>query len=298
MVEQRYRAVMEVQAGASVVEVAERYRVSRQSVHAWLRRYEADGLAGLEDRSRRPRGHPAALAGEVEALICELRRAHPRWGPRRLTFELSRRGHKVAGSTVYQVLVRSPDRAEGSASPAGRVRAVGTGGGDGAVVAGRDGQPVLDRWSELKVVTGVDDHSRFCVLAKVVRRGTARAVCLAFIEAMRAYGVPEEVLTDNARVFTGRFTRPMAAEVMFERICRENSITARLTKPHSPTTTGKIERLHQSLQGEFLDDHGSFDSLEAAQTAVDAWREEYNRDRPHQSLDITRTGRTVPGQAG
>ena len=136
-------------------------------------------------------------------------------------------------------------------------------------------------------MTGVDDHSRFCVLAKVVRRGTARAVCLAFIEAMRAYGVPEEVLTDNARVFTGRFTRPMAAEVMFERICRENGITARLTKPHSPTTTGKIERLHQSLQGELLDDHGSFDSLEAAQTAVDAWREEYNRDRPHQSLDMT-----------
>ena len=81
--------------------------VSRQSVHAWLRRYEADGLAGLEDRSRRPRGHPAALAGEVEALICELRRAHPRWGPRRLTFELSRRGHKVARSTIYQVLVRN-----------------------------------------------------------------------------------------------------------------------------------------------------------------------------------------------
>jgi transposase len=95
VVEQRYRAVMEVVAGASVVEVAERYRVSRQSVHAWLRRYEAEGLAGLEDRSRRPRGHPAALAGEVEALISELRRAR-RWGPRRLEFELARREYRVA----------------------------------------------------------------------------------------------------------------------------------------------------------------------------------------------------------
>jgi transposase InsO family protein len=103
--------------------------------------------------------------------------------------------------------------------------------------------------SELKVVTGVDDHSRFCVIAKVVRRGTARAVCLAFVEAVRRYGVPEEVLTDNGKVFTGRFTRPMAVEVMFERICRENGITTRWTKPASPTTTGKIERWHQSPQG-------------------------------------------------
>jgi hypothetical protein len=139
----------------------------------------------------------------------------------------------------------------------------------------------------LKVVTGLDDHSRFCVIAKVVRRGTARAVCLAFIEAIRTYGVPEEVLTDNGKVFTGRFTRPTAAEVMFERICRENGITTRLTKPASPTTTGKIERLHQSLQLELLDDHGPFDSMQQAQTAVDSWREEYNRHRPHQSLDMT-----------
>jgi transposase InsO family protein len=288
VVEQRYRAVLEVQAGASVVEVAERYSVARQSVHRWLARYEAEGLAGLEDRSRRPRGHPSTLDGEVEALICELRREHRRWGPRRLEFELGRRGHDVARSTIYRVLVRNH-----LVDPkAGRRRR-------DEYVRWERSEP-MQLWqldvtaslflvdgSESKIVTGVDDHSRFCVLAKVVRRGTARAVCLAFIEAIRTYGVPEEVLTDNARVFTGRFTRPMAAEVMFERICRENGITTRLTKPHSPTTTGKIERLHQSLQQELLDDHGPFESLQHAQRAVDGWRQEYNRDRPHQSLAMT-----------
>jgi transposase len=107
VVEQRYRAVLEVLAGASVVEVAERYSVARQTVHRWVGRYEAEGLAGLEDRSRRPRGHPSALDGEVEALICELRREHRRWGPRRLELELARRGHDVARSTIYRVLVRN-----------------------------------------------------------------------------------------------------------------------------------------------------------------------------------------------
>jgi hypothetical protein len=140
--------------------------------------------------------------------------------------------------------------------------------------------------SELKIVTGIDDHSRFCVIAKVVRRATARAVCLAFIDALCIYGIPDEVLSDNGKVFTGRFTRPFPAEVLFERICRENGITTRLTKPASPTTTGKIERLHQSLQLELLDDHAPFESLEQAQEAVDGWRTEYNRDRPHQSLNM------------
>ncbi len=97
---------------------------------------------------------------------------------------------------------------------------------------------------------------------------------------MTIYGVPEEVLTDNGTVFTGRFIKPRPAEVLFERICRENGITARLTRPRSPTTTGKIERLHQSLQLELLDVHGPFESLAVLQAALDAWREEYNSDRP------------------
>ncbi len=94
------------------------------------------------------------------------------------------------------------------------------------------------------------------------------------------------MLTDNGTVFTGRFIKPRPAEVLFERICRENGITRRLTRPRSPTTTGKIERLHQSLQIELLDVHGPFASLQALQAALDAWREEYNADRPHQSLGM------------
>jgi hypothetical protein len=83
--------------------------------------------------------------------------------------------------------------------------------------------------------------------------------------------------------------------VLFERICRHNGITQRLTKPRSPTTTGKVERWHQTIQVELLDPHGPFDSLEAAQAAVDAWRVEYNTVRPHQALDMaTPAERFIP----
>ena len=95
------------------------------------------------------------------------------------------------------------------------------------------------------------------------------------------------MLTDNGKVFTGRFHKPgVPVEVLFDKICRENGITHRLTKIHSPTTTGKIERLHQTLQRELLDVHGPFESIEALQAALDAWRAEYNTDRPHQSLGM------------
>jgi transposase InsO family protein len=302
--EQRYRAVLEVRAGVPVTEVAQRYGVSRQSVHAWLRRYRDEGPSGLADRSHKVRHHPWQIPGDVESAICELRRAHPRWGPKRLVFEMGRRGHgNVTRSTVYRVLVRN-----GLVEPKSRRRR--------RQDFKRWERPVaMQLWQldvtasafladgrEVKIVTGIDDHSRYCVMTKAVLRATARPVCQAFIDAMGVYGVPEEVLSDNGTVFTGRFIKPRPAEVLFERICRENGITQRLTRPASPTTTGKIERLHQSLQNELLNDHGPFETLQALQAALDAWRQDYNTDRPHQSLAMafpaSRFTPAAPGSLG
>jgi transposase InsO family protein len=245
VVEQRYRAVVEVLSGTPVIEVAERYGVARQTVHRWMVRYRAEGLDGLADRSHAPRQHPWRIAAEVEALICELRRAHSRSGPRRLVFEMGRRGYPgLSRSTVYRVLVRHQ-----MIQPVPRRRRR-----DQYIRWER--AAAMQLWQldvtaslfladgrECKVITGIDDHSRYCVIAVVVYRATGRAVCLAFVEAMREYGVPAEVLSDNGKQFTGRFGKPRPAEVLFERICRENGITQRLTKPRSPTTTGKVERL-------------------------------------------------------
>jgi transposase InsO family protein len=291
VVEQRYRAVLAVLSGVSVVEVAAEAGVSRQSVHTWVRRYRDDGLAGLADRSRRPKGSPNQTSGEVEALVCELRRAHPRWGARRLVHELERAGVDPvpARTTVHRILIR-----HGLVVPTSRKRKrsdyrrwqretpmalwqldiVG-----GVLVRGSTGEVV-----EAKVVTGVDDHSRFCVIAAVVPRATGRAVCLAFAAALQRFGVPEEVLTDNGKQFTARFGR--GGEVLFDRICRDNGIAHRLTQPASPTTTGKIERFHLTLRRELLDTGEIHDTIAAAQQAVDGFVAHYNHDRPHQALDM------------
>ena len=138
--------------------------------------------------------------------------------------------------------------------------------------------------TEAKIVTGVDDHSRFCVSARVVARATARPTCDALALAMRTHGVPAQILTDNGKVFTGRFG-PGAGEVLFDRICRENGIRHLLTAPRSPTTTGKVERFHKTLRREFLTDK-VFTSIQDAQAQLDAWVASYNHDRPHQSIGM------------
>jgi hypothetical protein len=76
------------------------------------------------------------------------------------------------------------------------------------------GSVFLADGTELKLISGLDDCSRFCVIAAVVRRAAGRAVCRAFVAAMRLYGIPDELLTDNGKVFTGRFGKPRPAEVL------------------------------------------------------------------------------------
>ena len=288
LVEQRYAAVLEVlNDGATVTDVARRNGVSRQAVHEWLRKYADRGLAGLVDGSSKPQSCPHQMSPVVEAQIVELRRAHPGWGPRTIEHRLGREGLvPVPGrSSIHRCLVRhgliTPQarrRKRSDYKRWERVRAMELWQMD---IVG--GVQLLDG-PEAKIVTGVDDHSRFCVSAFVVARATARPTCDALALAMRTHGVPDQVLTDNGKVFTGRFG-PGTGEVLFDRICRENGIRHLLTAPRSPTTTGKVERFHKTLRREFLNDK-TFTSIADAQTQLDAWVQDYNHDRPHQSIGM------------
>ena len=155
---------------------------------------------------------------------------------------------------------------------------------------------ILADGSKASIVSGLDDYSRFVVSARVVERATARPVCDALAFSMRARGVPEQILTDNGKVFTNRFGLG-TGEVLFDRICRENGIKHILTKPRSPTTTGKVERWHKTLRREFLDGK-VFDSIQDAQAQLDAWVEHYNHQRPHQGIGmVTPAVRFCPHRA-
>jgi transposase InsO family protein len=284
--EQRYKAVLAVIAdGRTVSEVASEWGVCRQTMHRWLARYEGDGIEGLGNRSSRPAHCPHQTPPAVEAMVLEMRRSHPYWGARRIAFELARKQLEPAPSesAVYRCLVRAA-----VIDPVTR----------------RKRREMWKRWERAapmelwqldvvhgfllgdgtaaKALTGIDDHSRFCVSAHLIARERTQAVCDGFSSALRSYGVPAQVLTDNGKVFTGRFAQP-PVEVLFDRICRENGIDHILTHPRSPTTTGKIERFHRSLRAEF-NTRQVFHNLKVAQDALNEWVAYYNTQRPHQSL--------------
>ena len=285
MVEQRYRAVREVlDAGAAISDVATRYGVNRRTLHRWLLRYAAGGLEALADRSSRPDTCPHQLDAAVEARIVALRRAHPGWGPRTILNRLRRELEDVPSrSAIYRALVRQSliepkprrrrreDYRRWERSRAMELWQMDVMGG-----------VFLTDGIKLSVITGIDDHSRFCVCAALVLRATAKPVCDALVDALRRHGIPDQILTDNGKVFTGKLA-PKPAVVLFDRICHDNGIRHILTAPYSPTTTGKVERLHKTMRKEFFADR-SFTTLEEAQVALDEWVDDYNTNREHQGI--------------
>jgi transposase len=173
-VEQRYEAgVAILRDGMKVTEVAEKFGVHRDTVYVWLARYEADGLEGLAERSHRPHTSPLQMAAAIEARVLELRRLHPHWGPMSIRHRLGKAGVDPVPSLsgIYRALLRA-----GLIEEQGRRKQLPT------YKRWERGRPMelwqmdvvggvlLEDGTECKVLTGVDDHSRFCVCAGIMVR--------------------------------------------------------------------------------------------------------------------------------
>jgi transposase len=194
VVEQRYLAVREVLDGVKVTDVATRYGVDRRTVHRWLVRSASEGLGALTDRTSRPDRCPHQTPPHIEARIVALRRAHPSWGPRTILSKLrSELDKPPSRSSIYRCLLRHwlidhkprrrppQDYKRWERSRPMELWQIDVMGG----VLPEDG-------TEFKVITGIDDHSRFCVMAKLVLRATARPVRDALVEALSRHGIPEQ----------------------------------------------------------------------------------------------------------
>lgn len=283
--EQGYKAVLAVISDRrTVTEVASSWQMSRQTLHAWLARYEAAGLEGLADRSHRQASCPHQMDPAAEVAVLESRRRHPGWGPRGSCSSWQGRDSRSASRGCTG---RCGAPGWSSRAGAGVSSVTGAGGSVGGRTSWQMdvvGGFLLEDGTMLKCLTGLDDHSRFCGSAELMVRGRTQPVCDASVLALARHGVPEQILTDNGKVFTGRFNHP-PTEVLFDRICPVNGIEHLLTKPRSPTTTGKIERFHRSLRAELLTG-AVFSPIASAQERLHAWVAWYNTDRPHQGLEM------------
>jgi transposase InsO family protein len=288
----RQLLVARIEAGHPAAHVAEQLGISRATAYKWARRYRAEGDAGLEDRSSRPRRSRRRLAPAIEAEILAAR-ASWRYGPDRLGPLLGR-----PPSTVHRVLVRRGfnrlrDADRVTTAP---VRYVACHPGAlvhqdhkklGRIPAG-GGHRVLGRSTEVRrrqrgggydhLEVVIDDASRFAVVVKVPdESGSSAALALQTAAAeFAALGIRiERVLTDNGLAYT----RARAyADVISGLGARHKR-----TRPWRPQTNGKAERFIQTLINEWA--YGRpYVSNEERAAALPTFVDFYNQHRPHTAL--------------
>lgn len=196
--EQRYDAVlMVIRDGFSVAEVARKFKVSRQAVYGWMARYEAEGIGGLEDHSHRPERMPRQISGELTAAIVAARLAHPYWGPKRIASHLRRSAITPPSlATIHRVLARRELTDQRHRKTLRTYKRWERGRSMELWQMDVVGGVLTESGQEAKILTGIDDHSRFVVCSGVMARATLRPVCAHLLAAMERHGVPEEILTD------------------------------------------------------------------------------------------------------
>jgi transposase InsO family protein len=281
MAELRLQLLLEAErAGESVASICGRYGISRDTYYRYRRRYLAEGLDGLVDRSKAPLRSPAQIDADLELKICKMRKDHPRWGARRIATELERAGiAPPAVSTIHQALRRNHLVAM---QPPRRPKALKR----------FEREVSNDLWqidaTQVRLVTRrkvwvmdmIDDYSRYLLSAIACESPTGAAAWDCFELASSRHGLPRQVLSDNALSFTGRFHD---VEVEFERSVAELGVEMINSGPYHPETLGKLERFHKTLK-EWLADEGPPHDLAHLQELLDAFRHHYNRERPHQAI--------------
>jgi transposase InsO family protein len=282
--ETKLRAVLAAGvSGVRVKALCAELEISRQTFYKYKRRWEAEGPAGLVERSRRPRSSPALIPAVLEDEIVRLRKTLPLDnGAQTIAYHLSRTGWEVPSvATIHRALVR---RGMVAAQPEKRPRSAwrrfewprpnDAWQIDATCWALRSGREV---W----VMDVLDDHSRLVVAARVCGGPTGDAAWGAFCDGAEQFGTPAQVMSDNGACFTGRFLS--GGEAAFERDLRSLGVHHIRSTPGHPQTCGKLERFHQTLK-KWLRSQPLARSHTQLQGQLDFFVDFYNHDRPHRAL--------------
>ena len=280
-VELRRKAVqLCLEEGFPVKQVARDLGVGFSTLGAWVRRYRAQGEAGLQGKAR-PRSPRPQVAAAVKRQALELKRRHPTFGIQKISQFLRRVLFlPVSRETVRRTLhahqlLKTPRPTPRRNPPRPRFfeRATPNQLWQSDIFTFRLGG------KHAYLIGFLDDHSRYVVGLDVFRSQTAEHVLEVYRRAVAEYGVPKEMLTDQGRQYASwRGTTRFEAELKKDRVHHLKS------RPHHPMTLGKIERFWKTIWEEFLE-RAQFESFEAAGARIRLWVQHYNHRRPHQALE-------------
>jgi transposase InsO family protein len=278
--------ILEWESGESTVsELCKSFGISRSLGYRYIARYLLQGVAGLQEQSRAPRRVWNRTSKEVEEAIVEWRRKRPRLGPLKLQEKLRKRQRagKLPGvSTIALILKRY-----GLVKKRRRVRRI------------REVHPIFEAkapneiWSvdfkgEFRMgnmrycypLTVMDAYSRYVLAVVGMHRPTFEGTKAVFQALFRKHGLPKQIHSDNGE--------PFASAVSLSRLTRlavwfmDLGIEPVYSDPGHPEHNGSHERMHEELKAEATRPPGY--SLGPQQRKLDAFRRDYNEERPHQAL--------------
>lgn len=294
---QRLAFVEDAQRGLyAMTELCARYGISRRVGYKWLARYEAEGPDGLVDRPRVATTHPHRTADDIAAQVLDCRNAHPSWGPRKLLAYLGRRHpHEVwpAASTVGALLKREGlVRARRRRTPPGHPGRPTTPMEAPNTVWTTDfkGQFRTGDHVYCYPLTVLDGYSRFLLACRGLHSTGTDGARGVFERLFRDYGLPERIRSDNGVPFaTTGLARLSTLSVWWIKL----GITPELIQPSAPQQNGAHERMHKTLKAEATKPPRA--NVRAQQRRFDAFRQEYNTERPHEALgNVTPASCYVP----
>jgi len=286
------------QSGANVRLLCRRFGISWTTGYKWLGRHASQGDGGLGDRSRRPARSPGRTDAAVESAALAVRDAHGAWGGRKIRAVLQRRARAgqlrdaagaivtpdavPAASTITAILRRHDRLDERECVKHAPFQRFEHAAPNDLWQMDFKGHFALARGGRCHPLTVLDDHSRFAVGVRACGDETAATVKRELTGIFRRYGLPRRMLMDNGSPWGDEGGQPWT--VLTAWLLRLD-IGVTHCSPGHPQTQGKDERFNRTLKVEVIRD-GVFNDVSASQEKFDPWREVYNTQRPHESLDM------------
>jgi putative transposase len=264
------------------------FDISRKTGYKIFQRYKDFGAVGLTDRSRRPYRQANQLSIQIETLIVRLRRDHPSWGAPKIREKLRRLHDDIqtpAISTVHAVLDRhglvprgrrrSRPKTEGTQLSRPRLP-------NDLWCADYKGEFMLADRRYCYPLTISDFASRYLITCEALSNTRETFAFAVFERAFRDFGLPKAIRTDNGVPFASPHALYGLSKlaVWWLRL----GIHIERIKPGHPTQNGRHERIHLTLKKEAT--KPAVQNLLQQQARFDDFMDCYNRERPHQALDM------------
>jgi transposase InsO family protein len=275
-------------------QIAARYGVHRSWIYKLKARYDAEGEAAFEPRSRRPTTSPTAIASATVALIIELRStlasAGLDAGPDTIAWHLTHHhGITVSAATISRTLTRAglvtPQPAKRPKASYQRFQAeLPNECWQADFTHYRPTRPDGTQGPDTEILSWLDDCTRYALSVTAHRRVTGPIVHASFLAAIARHGTPAATLTDNGMVFTTRLAGGKGGRNALETELASLGVTQKNARPNHPSTCGKVERFQQTLKRWLAAQPVQPATIGQLQRLLDAFTEQYNRHRPHRAL--------------